>query len=138
MIAAALAAGCAKEADVPEAPKAPETLSGSTSAVPGLVRIQVSEALADELLAAYVAFVKTVSLEGIDSFLLPVNLDAHVLKQQNQVLHVQNLRHVADFNLIPREQYRAYDLKSLIFRPLRHYGSAEFVASFYNKRTHIL
>ena len=67
MMTAVFAAGCAKEADAPEAHKSPETLSDSPSAVPGLVRIQVSEALADELLAAADSDGK-VALEDVPQF----------------------------------------------------------------------
>lgn len=52
MITAAVTIGCAKEVDAPETPKVPTALTDSPSAVPGLVRIQVSDALAEELLAA--------------------------------------------------------------------------------------
>ena len=66
MMTAVLAAGCAKEADAPEASKTP-VLAGSPSAVPGLVRIQVSDALADELLAA-ADFDGKVALEDVPQF----------------------------------------------------------------------
>ena len=52
MITAAVTVGCAKEVDAPETPKVPTALTDSPSAVPGLVRIQVSDVKTRRQLAA--------------------------------------------------------------------------------------
>lgn len=73
LTAALLAAGCAKEQDSSLAEKSEATLDGTGSVVPGTLRVQVDEKLADALLAAAdedgvvdIAKVSQLKIDGLD------------------------------------------------------------------------
>ena len=73
LTAAFLAAGCAKEQDAGLAAKSETALDGAASAVPGMLRVQVDEKLADALLAAAdengvvdIAKVPELRIDGLD------------------------------------------------------------------------
>ena len=61
------------------------------------------------------------------------DLDAHPLQENDQILHIQNLRNIGDGHLLLGQKHSADDLQGLILRTLRPDSSAELITAFYNK-----
>ena len=57
-------------------------------------------------------------------------LHAHVAKQLDEVVHVENVGHVVYGDRLAGEQRGAYHLQGFVFSPLRLYGTAERMSAF--------
>ena len=95
-------------------------------------------ALLHELLRLDVGGVHGIGLEPVGSFLQSLDLHAHPLEEVDEVLHVQDFRHVGDHDRIGREEHGADDFQRLVLRPLRGNLTGQPVSAFDDESSHKL
>ena len=87
-------------------------------------------ALGHKLLRVDVGGVHGIGLERVHAPGLTLDLDPHLLKQLDEVFHVQNLRDVGNGDGLGGEQNGTDDLQRLILCPLRGNASGQLVSAF--------
>ena len=95
-------------------------------------------ALGHEFLGLDVGRVHGIGLEGIHALGQTRDLHAHVLQQLDEVLHIQDLRDVADGHGFAGEEYGADDFQGLVFGSLRGNAAGQLVSAFDDKLCHNL
>ena len=93
-------------------------------------------AVLHEFLGLDIAGVHFIGLEGIYSLGLTGYLYAHLLKQFDEVFHVQDFRDIAYGYLFAGKKHCAYHLQGLVLGPLRCNGSGQLVPAFNDKFCH--
>ena len=86
-----------------------------------------------ELIALQIVEVKVGGLKTVVVTVQLVHLDTDLLQQQDQVVHIQDIRDVLDDHLLIGEQGGTNHLQSLVLRPLWRNGTLQQMSAFDSK-----
>ena len=95
-------------------------------------------ALAHEFRALHVLALDGIRLEGVLALFVPRHLHAHFLQEVDEVLDVEDFRHVADAHRVACQQHGAEYLQCFVLGTLGSDGSAEAMPAFDYECSHVI
>ena len=94
--------------------------------------------LLDKLQTVEIVQVQLITLESIVMTAVLGNLDTNFLEQLNQVVHIQNIRHIGDAHRLIGKNGGTNHFQGLVLGSLRRDGTLERMTALYDERLHRL